>query len=300
MMRSRLYTRLLDAEPPVGGGGGDTSVADQINALAGLSPEPEPTGTPAAPQEPTGDAPQGQVAQSSSQPLEPTEVAGSGTTGAGNNEGTTTGSPQLSYEELLARYDALLEASGQNLNIKLPDEDLPTAQPQQVLQPQPQPQPIVPGKEFEWLDADTFANAFDSVENFQKVLARSNEIAIQKAMASVPQISYHMAAVAINAERTANNYFQINQDLKPFESVMGRVSADLMARNPGWNLEKSLVEAGNLVRKELKLNAKPIVQSSQRNPGLAPKAGSSPARPSGLPQSIKQEILSLADVTPMP
>jgi hypothetical protein len=96
-------------------------------------------------------------------------------------------------------------------------------------------------------------------ENKEGLMALLNKVATasktqgkEEALLAMPELVRKEVEVTKAIDKKVDEFWVQNKDLKPYNKVVGRITAELQAAHPNWDLNKLLAESEKVARKELK------------------------------------------------
>jgi len=183
----------------------------------------------------------------------------------------------------------------------------PTPPPESVLPPKPSEPSVTPPvatptevkQDIYPLikNEDEFTEMFKSHEKFNEVITSAMNKAVNTVLLSIPQTVVKLVEQEIGMKELVNEFYRVNEDLKPHAKFATYVANELAAANPDWNVGKVFEETGKEVRKRLglseiaRMKTPPPSEENTPPPAFAPKgpAGRRPETPSKL-TGIEKEV----------
>lgn len=279
------------------------SIDSMLTSITGVpvTPEPAPAASPPpepAPAEPVAEPAPAQEAEPAPEPA-PVQAV----------EPEPASSPAPAADPRDEEIKALKEHNEALLDLFNKQGVAPAIAPVAGPAPAPTPEPPAPAPvsqatsgPIEFIKNDEqFQEALTTREGFNKLLtevyARGKSDAVAASGGSIADVVNSAVNIHLKAER----FFQANEDLRPYRSVIGMLTTNLLQLHPEWNdgvYDRLFAELPNATRTALKLRsaqpAQPAATVPPSNGGkpALPRAGSSrgaatPSTPSALDRDIK-------------
>lgn len=237
-----------------------------IDRSAGIEVSTDAPGTDAPSTELPGTELPGTDAPSTDEPVEDFE------TDPPSTEAPSTESPPEPDE----KDKAIEELRAEIERLKAPKTSAPSTEaPMQV-------------GEHDFLKDEDFDELTSSPEEFNKLLNKIYKQAVedtQKALSekfnsSIPEMVKTNLSTMTNLQKTRDQFYENNPDLKPFQKAVATVFEELAEKNPNKTYEEVLKDVASESRKRLGLDKKkPEKGDGDRKPPRLPKKKSKPGKP---------------------
>ena len=113
-----------------------------------------------------------------------------------------------------------------------------------------------------------------AVEIARTEVKKGNEFVIR----SVPDITKNFLALSVELERVKKKFYDDNEDLKPFQKVVGAVFEEMIAENPGKKYDDLLPDLATETRTRLDLHKKAVNRQPKGDPPPLPRKKGAPRK----------------------
>ncbi len=166
-------------------------------------------------------------------------------------------------------------------------------------EPEPKPEPESPlqldKQDFiSGLDLDELADnpeKFNEVLNnvYQKAISDARKVLGEETLRAIPDIVKSNIVTMTNLQKASEEFYNENEDLKPFKRVVASVFEELASENPDKHYGEILKDVGPEVRRRLDLHKKATQPKKDTVPRLPRKKGS-PGKVSDKPSLTGLEL----------
>ena len=125
--------------------------------------------------------------------------------------------------------------------------------------------------------------AFNQLLNklYQRAVTDTRKVLGEGILRSIPDIVKSNIVITNNLQKTSEQVFADNKDLKPFRKVVAAVFEEVYAKNPDKTYDEVLKEVADESRIRLDLHKK--AQPEKQSPPRLPRSKSRPGRPDNKP-----------------
>jgi len=110
---------------------------------------------------------------------------------------------------------------------------------------------------------------------YQQAITDTRKVLGESILRSIPDIVKTNIAVISNLQKASEQFYEQNQDLKPFKKVVASVFEELASKNPDKQYNEILEIVGDEVRKRLDLHKKAVNKTNNKKSPRLPRKRSS-------------------------
>jgi len=284
------------------------SIEDQIDEMLKVTDEPSVTVSEEEP-EPEPEEPKEEVKEDESAESEGDEEEGKGEEEVEEKvEETTEEKPEEIEEEPKPEEPELDRIKRENEELRKRVDDLsapkePEPKPEPKEEPKPEPKPEkLEIEEVDFLGGVDVDDLTRDPAELNKLLNKvytqgidsARKVLGENILRSLPEIVKNNVATVISLRKASEDFYEANEDLKPFKRVVSAVFEEVAANNPDKRMEEILEDVEKESRKRLELYKKAINpnQSPQEPKPRLPRKKSQPRQKSTKPDvtPIQNEI----------
>jgi len=194
------------------------------------------------------------VEESPEEPSEPEEV---------HVEETTTPTTEAPVEDEKDKLISELRAKVDKLSVKEePPAEEPKVEPLTFIE-----QDFIGDQDLDDLTRDPkeFNKLLNSI--YQKAVTDTRHILGESVLRSIPDIVRANITIINNLQKSSEEFYAANEDLKPFKKVVATVFEEIASENPGKPFEELFLMVADESRKRLELHKK-VTQPTNKPPRL--------------------------------